>query len=207
MARESEKHVCTKCNKTLEEVGFYSYVTAKGARKLRSRCKDCYNLPSVHTTQVGGQKYTLCNMCKKEFPKKSKSHKFCSPECKGKYKYTSNIVTTETQYSRISGDPRRYLLRILQAHNRKSDGLTIEELMQLLEDQNGLCSLSGVELTFNLIKGSISKTNASIDRINPGKPYTKDNIQLVCRAVNSFRADLSVIEYINWCKLVAEYNK
>ena len=57
-------------------------------------------------------------------------------------------------------------------------------------------------LTCEKIRGIISKTNASIDRIFAGGVYNRRNIQLVCRAVNSFRGDMTVNEFINWSKKV-----
>ncbi len=89
---------------------------------------------------------------------------------------------------------------------RKRDGLTLDTLLQKLEDQNFLCALSGVPLTCTLEKGIVHKTNATVDRIVAGGSYTPDNIQLVCRAVNSFRNNTSVEEYIEWCRIVTEYH-
>ena len=48
-------------------------------------------------------------------------------------------------------------------------------------------------------------TNASIDRIIPEKGYNVDNVQLVCRAVNSFRNNMEVNDFINWCNRVAKH--
>lgn len=36
--------------------------------------------------------------------------------------------------------------------------------------------------------------------------YKEDNIQLVCRALNSWRADVSVEEFVEWCREVANYH-
>ena len=76
----------------------------------------------------------------------------------------------------------------------------------VLEDQNGLCALSGIELTCKLEKGTKFLTNASIDRIEAGGPYIKENIQLVCTVLNKWRGDTDLQEYIWWYKKVAEYN-
>lgn len=77
--------------------------------------------------------------------------------------------------------------------------------MELLEKQHGKCALSGVELTCILSKGFVCKTNASIDRIDPKGPYVVGNVQLVCVALNKLRIDMSIDEFINWCKKVADY--
>jgi hypothetical protein len=75
----------------------------------------------------------------------------------------------------------------------------------LLEEQGYKCALTGVELTCILEKGTVCKTNASIDRIDPKGPYTKDNVQLVCAAINKLRVDMSVDDFINWCKKVSDH--
>ena len=76
----------------------------------------------------------------------------------------------------------------------------------MLDNQDGKCALSGAKLTCTKIRGEVSKTNASIDRVNAGGEYNVDNVQLVCRAVNSFRNNLTVADFINWCKKVAKYD-
>mgnify|MGYP001588247783 CR=1 FL=1 len=86
-------------------------------------------------------------------------------------------------------------------------GLVPEDLIKLLEKQDGKCALSGVTLTCQLEKGNIAITNASIDRIEAGGPYIIENIQLVCKSINAFRLDKSTDEFIWWCKQVAEWNK
>jgi hypothetical protein len=75
----------------------------------------------------------------------------------------------------------------------------------LLETQNGKCALSGVELTCTLQKGVRSKTNASIDRIDPKGPYVIENVQLVCSVINKFRIDTPVDEFVEWCRKVADH--
>lgn len=146
-----------------------------------------------------------CEVCGTEFTPKSGVHKFCSEQCKGKWKYISGVMTTETQYQAISGNWRRYFARLCcRSHNRTE--LTIDDLLDILDRQEGRCAISGVELTCKLEKGRKFKTNASIDRIEAGGPYIKDNIQLVCSAVNSWRSDTDLNEFIWWCKKVTEYN-
>ena len=150
-------------------------------------------------------KNKVCAVCSNSFIPKSGSHKFCSAQCKNKWKYVSGEVTTESQYKKISGNWSRYASRLLYFSGRKRDNLSREDILDKLKEQNYKCALSGVDLTCNLEKGNIFKTNASIDRIEAGGPYTKDNIQIVCRALNSWRADLTVDDFIEWCRKVVSY--
>ena len=147
----------------------------------------------------------ICPVDGVEFIPKSGIHKFCSETCKGKWKYLSGKLTTESQYKEIAGNWKRYVSRLLYYGGRKRDLLSQDILLKKLEEQDYKCALSGVPLTCNLEKGIKFPTNISVDRIIPGGPYAENNIQLVCRALNSWRADLSLSDYIEWCRKVVEH--
>lgn len=146
----------------------------------------------------------LCAVCSSEFIPKSGSHRFCTAKCKGKWQYISGRNSTENQYRVISGNWKRYCSRLLYYAGRKRDKLTVEVLLEKLAKQNYLCALTGKPLTCTLEKGNRSLTNASIDRIMAGGPYTSDNIQMVCRAVNLWRGDIPIPEFVDWCRLVVQ---
>jgi hypothetical protein len=105
------------------------------------------------------------------------------------------------KYLRMSGDWTLYFKHLL---SKKKTDVTAIDLVELLKKQKGKCALSGTPLTCEKVKGKYVKTNASIDRIIAGGGYNIENIQLVCRAVNSFRHDLTISEFITWCKRVAK---
>lgn len=46
------------------------------------------------------------------------------------------------------------------------------------------------------------KSNLSVDRIDSSKPYTKENIQLVCMAVNQMKSDLDDITFYKFCEAI-----
>jgi hypothetical protein len=146
----------------------------------------------------------ICKHCSAEFTPKSKKHVFCTSTCKGKHKYVCGSLTTEGQYKQISGNWSRYASRLMMSNGRKRDGLTTQIILDLLEEQDYCCALTGVPLTCQLEVGVDFKTNASLDRIEAGGPYIKSNVQLVCKAVNSFRGNLSIEEFKWWCKKVVE---
>jgi hypothetical protein len=147
-----------------------------------------------------------CAVCGTEFTPCSGVHKFCSVQCKGKWKYIVGTHSTENQYKKISGSWDRYCARLLYYGGRKRDQLTKEILLRKLQAQDFKCALSGVQLTCDLAKGVISQTNASVDRIVAGGSYTEDNIQMVCRALNHWRADTSVEDFVAWCRKVVDHN-
>jgi len=77
-------------------------------------------------------------------------------------------------------------------------------LLDLYEKQNHKCALSGIEMTTIKEKGRLPN-NASVDRINPGKDYSIDNIRLVCNHINMMRSDLSDEELLKYCKAIVDY--
>lgn len=146
-----------------------------------------------------------CIVCGVTFVQAHHSHKYCSIACKRKvYQAKGGSESTERQYVLISGNWEKYFGRLCTRAFRR-DSLGKHDCIALLEAQEYRCALTGVELTCVLEKGTVCKTNASIDRINPKGPYIKDNVQLVCAAINKLRIDMSVDEFIDWCNKVSEY--
>jgi len=146
-----------------------------------------------------------CVVCNEMFTPFSGVHKFCSPVCKGKWKYITGTSSTENQYKKISGNWDRYVSRLMYYNGRKRDHLTRDIILQKLEEQGYKCALSGLPLTCQLEVGKKFPNNASIDRIEAGGPYVKDNIQIVCRALNHWRADTTVEDFVAMCRAVASH--
>ena len=159
----------------------------------------------VGWNHAGRFKEKCCRTCRSSFTPNSGAHFYCSPECG--FEPAKKHQQTSSQYKLISGNWSRYLSRLLFAGGSKRSELTREELFKILQIQNYKCALSGVDLTCELRKGERVWTNASIDRIEAGGPYTKENIQLVCRGLNSWRSSIPVDEFVWWCEQVVNYSK
>jgi hypothetical protein len=112
--------------------------------------------------------------------------------------------STEVQYSRISGNWSKYYNRLRNIRGRKH--IRLNELLELHEHQQGLCALTGEPMTCELSVGTVSLTNASIDRIDHGGDYSLNNIRLVCRIANIMRWTMSDEELLNWCRKVTMWN-
>lgn len=153
---------------------------------------------------VCGFKPKACAVCSVIFVPKSGINKFCSDSCRGKWKYVAGTFDTEAQYKHISGNWRRYFTRLC-CRSQKRENLTADDLLDVLEKQKYRCALSGEPLTCKLEKGTRFLTNASIDRIEAGGPYVKDNIQLICAVLNCWRAATPVDEFVGWCIRVANH--
>lgn len=98
-------------------------------------------------------------------------------------------------------------VRLKQAKTRcKNKGLpeptiTDMELYAMYKEQNGRCSLTGVEL-------SLERTHPlclSLDQIEPSKGYTPSNTQLVAWCVNFAKGKLSQRDFIDMCKAVVTH--
>lgn len=72
---------------------------------------------------------------------------------------------------------------------------------------HGLCEGSG--MPFDLSAQSKTWYNPaapSIDKIDPGKGYTDDNIRVVCNAYNLGKNQMSHEEYVAFCQRVVDFN-
>lgn len=150
-------------------------------------------------------KVKICPCCKVVFKPASGVQKYCSSLCKKTLRKQLGKVSTEEQYKKISGNWSLYFSRLLSSSKRKEANLTRETLLELAESQNYKCALSGLELTCQLEKGSNFFTNASVDRVIAGGCYTKENIQLVCKGLNSFRNNMPLKDFIDLCTKVSTY--
>lgn len=84
--------------------------------------------------------------------------------------------------------------------------VTLDDVKELWNKQGGKCALSGLEMTYIFGNGR-TPTNISIDKKDCSKGYVKDNIQLVCMAVNQMKSDLSYSELLIFCKSIIQYNE
>lgn len=72
--------------------------------------------------------------------------------------------------------------------------ITFEDLVEILKKQKGMCEYSGIKMNY----GSIKDHNwiASLERKNPKKGYTKDNVCFICAEFNTFD-NTSIIKHSN----------
>ena len=107
-------------------------------------------------------------------------------------KNSSNEVETMVQQRQ-----QQYAQKNVKKRNRS---IKAADLFELLEKQQYLCSLSGVELT---------PENVSCDHVlalEKGGKHDVSNLQLVHRIVNRMKTTMTQDEFIGWCKLISENN-
>lgn len=91
--------------------------------------------------------------------------------------------------------------------NKKGISLEIDLtfLEQLWETQQGRCNITKQELRLDHTDLRINVSQSpSLDQIDPGKGYTKDNVQLVCSWVNSMKSDLTDQELLERTKILTK---
>lgn len=165
--------------------------------KTCTHCGAVQPLASFYTTGRrvdGSPKYN--SWCKACISKKQASyHKRTWGE--DKLKYTAFKRTKST---------RSYLqyLRAKAVQRKKSGAVISVDALELLwQTQQGLCALTGWPMTMELANGVVP-TNCSLDRIDSGQGYVVGNVQLVCRAANIAKSDLSTADFVKMCRAVVE---
>lgn len=110
--------------------------------------------------------------------------------------------------SRTIKDYLAYLLvksRTRATKKKMQFDIDIDFLLNLWETQEGLCKLTKDPMTYILGKGIVNN-NASLDRIDSTKGYTKDNVVLTTTIANRLKQSLSITELIKICtKIINNY--
>ena len=137
----------------------------------------------------------ICLQCRKKFETNRTDKKLCSSECR-------NTRRVDLRYARENGDFPAYFKALLS--KKDNPAITVEELMEMLEAQNYRCALSGMPLECSRTRGKRNPYNVSLDRKIPGGEYNKDNVQLVCQEINSWKGIATTKEFVNMCRRVTE---
>ena len=85
---------------------------------------------------------------------------------------------------------------------------TVDFLLQLFEEQKGLCAISGMPMTWGHEgqhgnSGNRRGTNISIDRIDSDLMYNPENVRLVCDRVNKIKSNMDDTDLYFWCAQIA----
>lgn len=142
-----------------------------------------------------------CNICHEikslsEFHKSKTRYGGVSDECK-----ICVLLRSKRRYEKTRFGPER--LNMLKRHAKKVSvpfNITSLDLENLWTQQNGLCYYTKIPMQF--INGSYN--TVSVDRINPLKGYTLDNLCLCCDIVNYMKSDLSYERLLFVCSAVVK---
>jgi hypothetical protein len=105
-------------------------------------------------------------------------------------------------YNYVYGNYESYFKAQLNRRGRKNT-MTVEDCLDILEKQNYKCAITGLDFVLEPKNPYLP----TMDRIKPGGEYKKDNVRIVCNAVNSFRNKWNDDIFFYICGKVIEFNK
>jgi len=114
--------------------------------------------------------------------------------------YLENKAKFLEGHQRRNKQTPRYAFSSFLCQARKRAEVAIDQnyLMSLYDQQEGLCALSGVRMTW--ATGKMFPTSISVDRTDNEKGYVPGNVRLVCVAVNAFRSTMNDQELLKMAK-------
>ena len=170
----------------LTVISFAGY-TPKHRRTVWNCQCDCGNIVQVRSdclrskTATGGTK--SCGRCvRSKTGSESAAWKGCGQ-------------LSATRWERILADAKSRKLNV---------SITIKDAWDLLTKQDWKCAITGKAIMLpSRTKGE--ETTASLDRIDSTKGYTLDNIQWVHKRINWMKSNMSMNEFVDFCKAVVNH--
>ncbi len=111
--------------------------------------------------------------------------------------------------SKMTDTPYQYFSTLMHRVRRRSryKGMSYDidkdYLVEIYKKQKGICAVSDTPMTMTRGKGDIYE-NMSIDRIDSAIGYIRGNVRLVCRAVNTMKADMTDEQTVIWCRKISK---
>jgi hypothetical protein len=217
-------------NETIKEFGYDPNVLSYGSRKpVICICSECgiktpkrfreANRKHRCQTIINGKK--KCFKCKlkldvENFSKNRSTFDGYSKVCKECFSnYECVVKGYKKKSEKIKTDLKTYLNYKLTSIKIKSEQKNIffnlkkDYLFELYEKQKGKCYYTKMEIKHN--KGCFQFDSISVDRLDPNKGYTEDNIVLCSFGINSFKGMLNESEFKNilreYIPYLIEYSK
>lgn len=144
--------------------------------------------------------FKVCEICNSTFRVKKRllkdrAYKVCSSECRSILYSRTRKGNANPNSSKLTDLQKFFHDRAVSCNRRGSSkglssNITYTDLEELYHTQNGKCYYSNVTLTF---KGKQDPDYLSVDRIDPLKGYTKDNVVLCAIACNFLKSNYKFI--------------
>lgn len=186
---------------------------SKSRNKIAIKCIDCqvkiirefkgFKGRHICKTIINGLKKCFKCGIKKEvdnFAKNRASHDGYSKLCKNCY---SNYGSVKRHYKnkceKIKSDIRVYFKHKYRGIKSKCIRLEIpfaleeDDLYELYLKQDKKCFYTGIEIVHNI--NYVDYNSISVDKKDPLKGYTKDNIVLCAFCINSFKGNKTEVEF------------
>jgi hypothetical protein len=206
-----------KCNRCLNQYGLTEFYKRKTSPDgFATVCKICTKLKKTRNIIHWHDDNLLCLKCKIYNPIEDFSKQANNFHRVGRKSRCKKCIDAQTlkrkQTARGHLTIRRLLLERWHAikDRVKKQKITLDFqydfLLELWEKQNGKCAISGIDMTYKMGFGR-TPTNVSVDRINSNIGYDKNNIQLVCMAVNQMKNDLDINQLLFFCNKIIEHTQ
>lgn len=158
----------------------FSHIDKKGQQHWLCRC-ECGLEKPVRTSNLIRELNKGCRYCRGQATSGE-----MSPYWKG--------------YKEISG---QYINKLKYRNRIIPISISIKDLYDKWIDQKGICIYSGLKLKLCNKDTKWSESTASIDRIDSSKGYEKGNVQWVHKRINTMKNDMTELEFLSFCCLVA----
>lgn len=132
-----------------------------------------------------------------EFKRKDQANYLKNKEQISEQRKNSRNTKLSSRLSALLGNSRARAKK-----NSWEFDLSIDFLVSLYKDQNGLCALTGVELSLKADRSRWVGNLISLDRIDPAKGYLKSNVQFVTTSVNYAKGSLTQQQFFDLCERV-----
>lgn len=155
----------------------------------------------------------MCDICKQPFKRKRFQveanirrgrRNMCSVSCK--YKNGGQLGWLTQQSDDFS--PFRYMATAIRKRcdyspSKKGD-LTYLDIKNKWDEQKGLCNYTGLTMRLKSDDMSNKLFQASVDRIDSSKPYTKGNIEIVCLGINYMKNKFTKEETLQFLRAIRQ---
>jgi hypothetical protein len=199
---------CRECkhNKPLEDYD----INRLGQFGRYPMCKMCRsNIRKLINNEPNTTGLKTCSKCKIEKEKFSYSKDKSKIDGLQIYCRICRRDSTKKWSSSLEGFIKKILsdLKIYCKNKNIYNDLVFVDIKQIYDEQNGLCALTGLPLTFiaysNENNNEISEfLNISIDRIDSLNGFTVNNIQLIGSMIKRMKGTMSNDKFIEYCKMV-----
>lgn len=168
------------------------------------------------------QEMVQCYQCGKDFEKDSSEVKrnlqlgrkmFCSRNCVGNHN-TPILLEQQRRINHLNPANRKDEFSKFRKHLRKikdrdpNCNITLEDMLEIWNQQEGKCVYSKVELQPSKNKQSNNQIyTLSVDRIDSSKGYIKDNIQFISIAMNHMKNNMTHQETLELIEILKNNNK
>jgi len=187
------------------DCGKFKDVRADYLRSGGTSSCGCFGDENRHKKGRWKEREEICNICGKTFTYKSSiTPKCCSKECRKKFDADYVRLRNNSSFEMKLANQVRGIKSRCKKNSIEYD-ISSEFIINLFNKQEGKCYKSNIKFILNNCNQSGGKSpwGPSIDRIDPNKGYTKDNVQLVCLMYNFCKGVWSDSEVINFVRHIA----